>query len=408
MKANGKLRQGFTTGTCAAAATAVAARILLSEGAVDIQKVKILTPNGIRVTIPVEQVRRGPEWAECAVKKDSGDDPDVTNGVLVYSKVEFRHGHVETSDPPEASEDFGEPAVVIRGGKGIGVVTKPGLACNVGEAAINPVPRQMIRQEAEQAMEMWNCAAPLTVTISIPEGVDLAAKTFNPRLGIEGGISVLGTSGIVEPMSEQALIDTIKVELNMKRAEGLKWLVITPGNYGEAFLKERPELADAPYVKCSNFIGDTIKHAKDCGFQGILLTGHIGKLIKVAAGMMNTHSRYGDKRMETLTAYAQKTGVNMEELDQLRDCVTTEEAVDRLRMIEQRRISRGCGAGASGASMEYQIMNALAEKIKENLTDLTVHSLQIETVLYSNRHGFLGQSSGTAQWLRQAQKGWRR
>ncbi len=220
------MRRGYTTGSCAAAAACGAAQALLSGGEKQPEEIRLMTPKGIEVRIPVENVEINPEEnrAVCSVRKDSGDDPDVTNRAIVCAEVFLRK---------EA-----EPPVRIDGGEGVGRVTKPGLACKVGEAAINPVPRKMIQQEVRKVMKAFDCRGGLDVIISIPDGKRLAEKTFNPKLGIVGGISVLGTTGIVEPMSEQALIDTIKVEINVAKATGVSYLVLTPGNYGETFLKE--------------------------------------------------------------------------------------------------------------------------------------------------------------------------
>ena len=218
-----RLRRGFTTGTCAAAAACGAAQVLLSEGQTVPCEISILTPKGITVNIPVEEIRIENGAATCVVRKDSGDDPDVTDGALVYAKVKKLDGR-----PKE---------IVIDGGLGVGRVTKPGLACPVGEAAINPTPRRMIEEEVRKIASRYGSGDGLFVEISIPDGVKLAEKTFNPKLGIVGGISVLGTSGIVEPMSEQALVDTIKVEINVQKAAGAEYLILTPGNYRETFLK---------------------------------------------------------------------------------------------------------------------------------------------------------------------------
>ncbi len=219
-KDNQVLRCGYTTGSCAAAAAKAAALLLLSGKPVP--QISLDTPKGVPLTLTVRNVTAGQGWASCAVRKDSGDDPDVTNGVLVYAKV----------------QRIPEREVRIDGGVGVGRVTKPGLDQPVGAAAINRVPRQMIARELEALLDESDAPGGFSVEISIPEGVALAKKTFNPHLGIVGGISVLGTSGIVEPMSEQALLDSIRVELNVQRAAGQTYALLTPGNYGETFLRD--------------------------------------------------------------------------------------------------------------------------------------------------------------------------
>ncbi|HIR97860.1 MAG TPA: cobalamin biosynthesis protein CbiD, partial [Candidatus Merdisoma faecalis] len=224
-KNNKKLRMGYTTGSCAAAAARAAASMLLTGKAVP--EVKLMTPKGIGLDLEVLEAEWTAEEASCAVRKDAGDDPDVTNGLKIYALV-------------RKSE---EPGVQIDGGEGVGRVTRPGLEQPVGAAAINKVPRQMIRENVEEICRKFGYEGGLSVTISIPGGEALAVKTFNPRLGIVGGISVLGTSGIVEPMSEEALIQTIRVDIKMQLAGGRKYLVLVPGNYGLDYLNEfHPEL----------------------------------------------------------------------------------------------------------------------------------------------------------------------
>ena len=215
-----ELRLGYTTGSCAAAASKAAAIMLLTGK--ELQQIRLLTPKGIELELEVEDITTEKDAVSCAIRKDSGDDPDVTHGALVYSRVSFTD----------------EPGVHIDGGIGVGRVTKPGLDQPVGNAAINSTPRRMIRENLEEVMEMISYEGGLDVMISIPKGVELAKKTFNPRLGIEGGISVIGTTGIVEPMSEKALTDTIMVELRQKRELGYEYALLTPGNYGSDFIRD--------------------------------------------------------------------------------------------------------------------------------------------------------------------------
>lgn len=224
-----KLRFGYTTGSCAAGAARGAARLLLGED--EISEVELMTPKGILLHLEILDRKRSENAASCAVRKDAGDDPDTTNGILVYAKVEK---FLIRSDM--------EDRIVIDGGIGVGRVTKPGLSQKVGEAAINPVPRAMILQAVEEIADQYHYEGGLKVTISVPEGEKIARKTFNPRLGIVGGISILGTSGIVEPMSEKALIDSIRVEMTQHAAMGEQYMLVTPGNYGADYLREHMEL----------------------------------------------------------------------------------------------------------------------------------------------------------------------
>ena len=304
-----KLRCGYTTGTCAAAAARGAAELLLTGALPPV--VRIDTPAGIPVEAELLEASSGPDWAVCAVRKDGGDDPDATHGTLIFARV----------------ERSATPGVTIDGGEGVGRVTRPGLDQPVGEAAINHVPRQMIEQQVAAAMAAHGCDGGLKVVISAPEGERLAQKTFNPRLGIVGGISILGTSGIVRPMSEAALIDSLRLEQDMLAAAGATDIVVTPGNYGETFAREVLGLGLGRWCTCSNYIGEAIDHAAGLGFRSLLLVGHVGKLCKVAAGVMNTHSRVADGRRETLCAHAALCGGDRTTVEALYRTVTTDDAV---------------------------------------------------------------------------------
>ena len=276
------MRYGFTTGSCAAAAAKAAAYMLLTGKRKT--EITIETPKGISYTPKIEDIRMEEGKVSCAVQKDGGDDPDVTSGSFIYAAV-----CAET-------EESGTLSIHIDGGEGVGRVTKPGLDQPVGNAAINHVPREMIAKEVGEICRLLDYKGRIEVEISVPGGEELAKQTFNPRLGITGGISILGTSGIVEPMSNQAIKDTIRVELNQRKVQGYDYVAVSPGNYGLDFMKQSYGYDLDKSVKCSNFIGDTVDMAVEMGFQKMLLTGHIGKLIKVAGGIMNTHSREADCR----------------------------------------------------------------------------------------------------------------
>ena len=316
IKNNKKLRYGYTTGSCAAAAARAATEMLLRN--TEIRKVSIATPKGKNLDLTVQDIFKDDNSASCCVYKDSGDDPDVTNGIAVYAKVVKN----------DANKQYR-----IDGGIGVGRVTKSGLSCEVGEAAINPVPRMMILEQVKEVAEMYNYNGGFDIIISIPEGVDIAKRTFNPRLGIVGGISVLGTTGIVEPMSEQALIDSIKAEMNVLRSQGYNYLIVSPGNYGNHFTKMNMRIDLDNSIKCSNFIGETLDHALTCKFKGLLFIGHIGKFVKLAGGIMHTHSRYADCRMELISAHAALAGASQKQVQSIMQCVTTDEAVDILDAI---------------------------------------------------------------------------
>ena len=338
-KGSKKLRCGFTTGTCAAAASAGAARMLLS-GKV-IENITVITPSGNSVTVGLTDIKKENDYVSCAVQKDSGDDPDVTDKILVYSTVSYE-----------------KSGITVDGGEGVGRVTKNGLKQQIGEAAINPVPRKMIEEQLKTAASDYSYDGGLKAVISVPMGIQIAKKTFNPRLGIEGGISILGTTGIVEPMSEQALIDTISVELDVRKAQNEEFIIVTPGNYGQDFLRDNLGIAVDKCVKCSNFIGDTIDMCIEKGFKSMLLVGHIGKLSKLGCTIYNTHSRYADGRMEAFALCAALCGAEREVLENILRCITTDAALEILKkegifdetikMLE-KRIDRSLKLRAKGS-----------------------------------------------------------
>lgn len=342
------LRRGYTTGSCAAAAAKAAAIMLLTQSACP--TVSLKTPGGAVLTLDVLDRHFSRESASCAIQKDSGDDPDITNGCLVYARLSFA---------PEGVE--------IRGGQGIGRVTKPGLDQSVGAYAINSVPRRMITEECESICKQYGYDGGLSVTISIPNGEELASRTFNPRMGIVGGLSILGTTGIVEPMSEIAIAETIRAELSLLYEAGQREVALTIGNYGEAFARDVLRLPLASHIKCSNFIGETLKAAAEKSFTHALLIGHIGKLVKLGIGILHTHSSHGDGRMETLIACALEAGASLALLHKIRDCVSTDAALDCLRE----------------ADLMDETMALLCARIKDTLQRHIADSLEIRLICFS-------------------------
>ena len=363
------MRNGFTTGSCAAAASKAAVYMLLTGK--DKSSITIDTPKGITYTADILDIKKEAGSVSCAVKKDSGDDPDVTNGALIYSTVSL------------AGEDDSN-RVIIEGGEGVGRVTKPGLDRAVGEAAINTVPRQMIEKEVRDVCDLFDINDSIKVVISVPGGEEIARKTFNPKLGIEGGISIIGTSGIVEPMSTQAILDTIKIELRQRKELGFDYVAISPGNYGLDFMRDTYGYDLDKSVKCSNFIGLTVDMAVELGFKDVLFVGHIGKLIKVAGGIMNTHSKEADCRMEIITALGVKHDVPLEILKRIQDCVTTEEAGNLLKE---------CGKSE-------EIFLDAAKKICANLERRAQGKLHTECVLFSKELGELAKSEGAEEFIK--------
>ena len=366
------LKNGFTTGSCSAAAAKAACYMLLT-GRIR-KNISIDTPRGLRFDAEILDIRRGEDRVSCAVRKDGGDDPDITTGALIYAEVAY----------------CDEPGIRIDGGTGVGRVTRPGLDQPVGEAAINSVPRSMITQAVSEVAEICDYSGGLRVTISVPDGVRLAEHTFNPRLGIEGGISIIGTSGVVEPMSSQAILDTIKVELNQKRAEGCSIAFISPGNYGLDFMRETYGVDLDRSVKCSNFIGATVDMVRELGFSGMLLTGHAGKLVKVAGGIMNTHSREADGRMEIIAAAALRAGADREILRQILDSLTTDEAFDVLK----------------AAGFLEPVSAELMEKIMFYLSKRSQGELQIECIMYTKEKGQLAATDGAAAMIDAYREQW--
>ena len=352
-----RLRCGYTTGTCAALAAGGAASLLLLGEAPE--RLSLMTPKGLAVEAAPEGLRYEGDAAVCGVRKDGGDDADATHGLVVVARVEKSPG----------------PGVRIHGGEGVGRVTKPGLDQPVGAAAINRVPRQMVEAQARAVCAKAGYAGGLEITLSIPGGREAAQKTFNPALGVEGGLSILGTSGIVEPMSQQALVDTIALELNQAAALGAEDLILIPGNYGEEFLRQHP-LGGAPVVKVSNFIGDALDLAAGHPFRQVLLVGHIGKLVKLAGGVMNTHSRYADCRAELFCAHAACCGASRQVCLELLQAATADRCIEIL----------------DGAGLREPVLRRLLEAIQLHLDRRVQGKYRVGAVLFSNTYGLLGQT----------------
>ena len=359
------LRCGYTTGSCATAAAKAAAMMLLTGERV--ATVRIDTPKGVVLELEPLEVELAEQYVSCAIRKDSGDDPDDTNGVLVFAKV----------------EKVAEPGVHIEGGVGVGRVTKPGLACAVGGPAINPTPRRMITAEVGSVMEQAGYSEGLLVTISIPEGVEIAKKTFNPRLGIIGGLSVLGTSGIVEPMSEKALIETMYVEMRAQKARGNKHLLVFFGNYGEDFTRDVMQLDLEGAVTCSNFVGELLDYAVFLGFETLLLIGHSGKLVKLAQGVMNTHSKYADCRTELFALEAMFHGASIEVGQEIYHCLTTDEVTKILK--------------------REQIFEPVMDKVTERIDFYMQHrvhgNIKTAAFMFSNVYGILGKTKAADELI---------
>ena len=362
VKEGKRLRLGYTTGSCAAAAAKAAAWMLLTGR--EKTAVTLHTPKGMDLSLSVQDIRREEGAVSCAIVKDGGDDPDITAGALIYARV---------SRIPERD-------VLIDGGFGVGRVTKPGLDQKPGQAAINSVPRKMIRENLLEVAAALDYTGGFRVEISVPLGEELAKKTFNPRLGIVGGISILGTTGIVEPMSEQALLDTIRVELRQKRTQS-DFVLLTPGNYGSDFIRDSLGIDPRNAVQVSNFIGDALDMCKELDFRGAVLIGHIGKLVKLGGGMMNTHSKYGDCRTEILAAMAGAEGVEAAVISRMLDCVSCDECLHLLEPTGKREA----------------VLNRLLKRIHFHLRSRAGEDFQIECAMFSKEYGLLGKTAGAEE-----------
>ena len=366
-----KLFFGYTTGTCAAAAAKAATCYFLTG--ICPERVYIKTPKGIELSLQPQNTHLDGEKAVCAIKKHSGDDPDVTDGILIYAQVKRSQ-----------SDD-----ITVEGGIGIGRITKPGLKRPVGEAAINPAPLSQIKDAVREATDELGESCGIDVLIYAPEGVEIAKKTFNPNLGIEGGISILGTSGIVEPMSEDALTDSIELELSQKRVLGFTRIILTPGNYGEDFLTEHLKIDKSCIVKCSNYIGKSIDFAINSGFTDVLIFGHVGKLVKLSGGIMNTHSREGDCRAELMASCVLRAGGDKDLARAMLDCVTTDEMLKQLKE-----------AGFLKATMDV-----MAQRIDYSLKNRVKGQIGIHAAVFSDLYGLLCETYGAKDFLESMRTG---
>ncbi|MDO4669661.1 MAG: cobalt-precorrin-5B (C(1))-methyltransferase CbiD [Butyricicoccus pullicaecorum] len=353
------LRRGYTTGSCAAAAAQAAALLLLTGQMPEC--IALHTPKGIVLQLYPEQGHIDGQTAVCCVQKDSGDDPDVTNGIRIFARVS------------RAAQ-----GIILEGGSGVGTVTRSGLAVPVGQPAINPVPQAQIRAAVEKAMQQAGYQGGLLVTICAENGEEIAEQTYNAHLGVVGGISILGTSGIVEPMSETALMDTTHLELDSLYEAEPERVLICPGNYGADFARDVLGLELERAVKCSNFIGDALDYAAWKGFHKIFLVGHAGKLVKLAAGIFNTHSSVADGRQEIFVSHAALCGAPLEALCALRDSVTVDACITILDTYGIRE----------------QVFETIGQAITARLNRRLHAQKQAEIgfLMFTNQNGILAQS----------------
>ena len=347
-----KMRYGYTTGSCAAAASKAAA--IMAKTGKTVDAVTIDTPKGWKLQLKIQESRIDHGAASCSVQKDGGDDPDNTHGILITSTVEL----------------LDRPEIILKGGKGVGVVTRQGLPVTPGSPAINPVPEMMIRKEV---LEVLSAGEGAVVTISVDKGEEIAKKTFNPRLGIVGGISILGTTGIVEPMSEEAFKHSLALEVSMAAADGIEKLVLVPGNHGRELACSAFGIDKNRIIKTSNFIGFMLEKCVDSGIRKVLMIGHMGKLVKLAGGIFHTHSKVADARMEILAANLARMGAEREMIEKLFDCTTTDAAYEHILRIGFKKV-----------------FDILCEKAERRCEEHVYQQLNVGVIMFSMDKSIVG------------------
>jgi cobalt-precorrin-5B (C1)-methyltransferase len=353
-----KYKRGYTTGSCATGAAKAATYMILTKET--LETVNIDTPKGIPLNLKVENVDINNDFAQCSIQKDGGDDIDATHKMHIYAKAEL----IDSNE------------IIIDGGIGIGRVTKKGLGIEIGKAAINKTPISMIQSEVRKVI---GDTKGVKITIFAPVGETIAKKTFNPRLGIVGGISIIGTTGIVEPMSDEGWKKSLSIELEMKKAQGMDKVILVPGNHGEMFIKESLGIDSKYIVRTSNFIGYMLKEAQRIGFKKILMAGHLGKYVKIAGGIFNTHSKVADARNEILIANLALMNAPFELINKVNECLTTEEFIEILEDDKYKKYK--------------EIYNILSEKCKKRI-DIYMNDdeIDIEVMIFSMEKKLLGES----------------
>lgn len=352
-----KFRRGFTTGTAASAA-AKACAIMAIRGELP-ESVDVMTAGGKELTVLIEDCYKKDGTYYAYVKKFAGDDIDVTKDALIGASLVLRE----------------DERLFIDGGRGVGRVTKKGLHQNIGEAAINPSPMRCIQEEVRKVLKERGG----DVVIFVPEGELLAEKTFNPRIGIVGGISILGTTGIVEPMSEEGYKNSLLAELSVKAA---KTLALTPGNYGEKFLNAKGISSDK-IVIISNFVGYMLREGVSQGADHILLAGHLGKLIKLSGGIFHTHSHVADAKNEIIVSELALNEAPYPLMRMVMESNTTEEALEHVKAY----------------GMEH-IWDKLARRAKLRSEQHVYNKAKVEVIFFNMEGQVVGSSEGSEELMR--------
>ncbi len=374
-----KLKEGYTTGTCAASAAKGASFGLVNGFIPDFVEIEL--PAGRTVKLKIEEKRIGTGFAECCVRKDAGDDPDVTHRALIFARVEQlpakENKQIAIS---KGNSDQHTSEIQIVGGIGVGVVTKPGLQVRIGEAAINPVPQKMIRQSVQDVIGT-NYKFNIKVTISVPDGEKIAKRTFNERLGITGGISIIGTTGIVRPMSEEAIKTSLKCELDIAKAMGHQTVILTPGNLAESAVKKRFDVADEMVVLMSNFVGFMLTESAKLGFKEIIIAGHPGKLAKLIRGDFNTHSSKSEPANDII--------MDLLHNEKIGDTIIAES--------EKSTTIEGIIQEIKKSNLLY-IFDKVAGIIETIASDYLKNRLVIGVILFDMQKQLIGMSTNSRKW----------
>lgn len=349
-----KYRRGYTSGSCACGATKAALIMHLEKR--NINEVRIGTPKGVDLDLKIDNISRGKDWVQCSVKKDGGDDIDATHGMDIFARLEL----VQADQVPDFRSDLDSDYLFITSGQGIGRVTKKGLDIRPGRPAINRVPLNMILKVVQETLDEAGLdiydylgGRKILVTIFAPQGQEIAKRTFNSNLGIEGGISIIGTTGIVDPMSDEGWKKALSAELAIKRAEGRETIILVPGNIGRDIMAKSYGADLDGIVKMSNFIGYMLMETKRLGFKRVIVGGHIGKLIKLSGGITNSHSRVADARREIMVANLALLGAPLELLKEVDACLSTDAMVDIIRKAGYSQVFKVLADKAASKAKVY-------------------------------------------------------